>query len=63
MDKRWTSDLLEALCAGSVPGMGDFFSIFFMMMMVERCAAAQASAELECRRAGMRAANVGASYD
>ena len=34
-----------------------------MMMMVERCAAAQASAKHERRRAGMSAANVGASKD
>ena len=36
-------------------------NIFFMMMMVERRAAAQASAKRERRRAGMSAANVGAS--
>ena len=36
-------------------------NFFFMMMMVERRAAAQASAKRERRRAGMTAANVGAS--
>ena len=39
-----------------------FFSSFFMMMMVERRAAAQASVKRERRRAGMSAANVGASF-
>ena len=39
-----------------------FFNLFFfMMMMVERRAAAQASAKRERRRAGLSAANVGAS--
>ena len=38
-----------------------FFFSFIMMMMVERRAAAQASAKRERRRAGMSAANVGAS--
>ena len=37
------------------------FFLFLMMMMVERRAAAQASAKRERRRAGMSAANVGAS--
>ena len=36
-------------------------AIFFIMMMVERRTAAQASAKRERRRAGMSAANVGAS--
>ena len=40
-----------------------FFSSIFMMMMVERRAAAQASPKRERRRAGMSAANVGASMD
>ena len=35
---------------------------FYMMMMVERRVAAQASAKREHRRAGMSAANVGASF-
>ena len=39
---------------------GRFF-FFLMMMMVERRAAAQAIAKRERRRAGMSAANVGAS--
>ena len=44
------------------PAWAIFFLIFFfMMMMVEQRAAAQASAKHERRRAGMSAANVGAS--
>ena len=35
---------------------------FFMIMMVERCAAAQASVKQKRRHAGMSAANVGASF-
>ena len=54
--RRWTSDLMGSLRAGSIPGTGIFF-----MMMVERRAAAQASAKRESRHAGMSAANVGAS--
>ena len=41
------------------PSPAIFF--FFMIMMVERRTAAQASAKRERRRAGMSAANVGAS--
>ena len=45
-----------------IPVRAIFFFFFIMMMMVERRAAAQASAKRERRRAGMSAANVGASY-
>ena len=38
-------------------------AIFFVMMMVERHAAAQMSAKRERQRAGLSAANVGASMD
>ena len=50
---------MGALRVGSIPGMCSYF--LFMMMMVERRAAAQASEKRERRRAGMSAANVGAS--
>ena len=43
--RRWTADLVRTLPAGSVPVSGGF--IFLMMMMVERCKAAQASAKRE----------------
>ena len=55
--RRWTSDLKGALCAGLIPDQGNFF----LMMMMEQRAAAQASAKCERRRAGMNAANVGTS--
>ena len=39
----------------------EIFFFFLMMMMMERRAVAQANAKRERRRAGMSAANVGAS--
>ena len=56
--RRWTLNLKGAACMFD-SRHGRFF--FFMMMMEERRAAAQASAKRERRRAGMSAANVGAS--
>ena len=43
------------------PARAIFFFFFMMTMMLERRAAAQASAKREHQRAGMSAANVGAS--
>ena len=51
---------MEALRAGSISDLGDFFFLYFMMM-VERHAAAQASVKRKRQRAGMSAVNVGAS--
>ena len=51
----------EGVCVHVRFSAGAIFYIFFMMMMVERRAAAQVSAKRERRRAGMSAANVGAS--
>ena len=49
--RQWTDNLMDALRVGSIPGTGDFFPFFLMMMMVERRVAAQASAKRsECRR-------------
>ena len=60
--RRWTDNLMGALHVGWIPGTGDFFVlIFFMMTMVERRAAAQASTKRKRQRSGMSAANVGAS--
>ena len=70
--RQWTSDLIGALRAGSILGTSGFFYFFFFFFAcfvffytsveVERCAAAQTRAKLEQRqRAGMSAANVGAS--
>ena len=61
MDKAMDFET-EGICVHvRSPAWAIFFSFFFMMMMVERRAAAQASAKRERRRAGMSAANVGAS--
>ena len=49
---------MGALSAGSIPGT----IFFFMIMTVERRAAAQASAKRKRQLAGMSTANVGASY-
>ena len=61
--RRWTLNLKRSACMFE-SRYGQFFFYFFyffMMMMVERRAAAQASTKRERRRAGMSAANVGAS--
>ena len=59
--RRWTLESEEICVCVRFTARGIFFLIFFMMMMVERHAAAQGSAKRERRRAGMSAANVGAS--
>ena len=46
---------------GSFPGTGDFFFIFYFSCYDDDGGATQASAKRECHRAGMSAANVGAS--
>ena len=60
--RRWTLNLKEFACMFD-SRHGRFFFLFFFVMMtkVEQRAAAQASAKRERRRAGMSAANVGAS--
>ena len=61
--RRWTLNLMGALRAGLISGKDNFFSysFFFVMMIVERRAAAQASAKRKRLRARMSAANVAAS--
>ena len=54
---------MGVLSPDSIPGTGDLKKKnFMMMMMMERRAAAKANAKRARQRAGMSAANVGASY-
>ena len=60
--RRWTLNQKVSACVfESRHGRFFLFIFFFMMKIMERCAAAQASAKRERRHAGMSAANVGAS--
>ena len=60
MDKAWTSDLFEALRAGSIFRTDDLFFLMFFFHDDDG-GATQGSVKRERRRAGMSAVIVGAS--
>ena len=58
--RRWTDNLMVALRVGSIPGTGDSFFVLFFYDD-DGGATRSGAGERERRRAGMSAANAGAS--